>query len=65
MAGYDDIYTMLEQLDANERQRHEHEVQKARLKPLLSKGFLFAQAGCPEMAAKYQHRVVQIISRLS
>ena len=65
MAGYTDIYAMLDQLDANERQRHEHKVQKARLVPLLSKGFLFAQAGCPQIAIKYQHRAMQIIKRLS
>ena len=64
MTGYATIIAQLEDLEAEERRRHERQVQQARLKLLLAKGFIFAQVGCSDQAAKYQHRADQILQRL-
>lgn len=64
MTNYKNIMMFLNDLEAKERRKHECQVQRAKLKSMLAKGLLFAQAGCPDQAAKYQHRAEQILQRL-
>lgn len=64
MSSYAAILALLDDLEAEERRRHERQVQQARLKLLLAKGFIFAQVGCSDQATKYQHHVEEILQRL-
>lgn len=64
MSSYATLLAFLDDLEAEARRSHERQIQQARLKPLLAKCHLLAQAGCPEMAAKYQHQAAQIMQRL-
>ena len=64
MSNYTILLAFLDDIEAENRRRHERQVQQAKLKPLLKKGFLLAQVGCSDQAAEYQHRAKQILQRL-
>ncbi|MGE0919413.1 hypothetical protein [Trichlorobacter lovleyi] len=64
MPNYKNIISFLNDLEAEDLRSHERQIQQAKLRPLLAKGHILAQAGCPDRAEEYRNKADQILQRL-